>query len=204
MTFRSGFEHRDALLRAAIDEFSAHGYDSASINRILERSQMSKGQLYHHFTNKEGLFLGLIEWLIDEKITWLAELGPPSPPEADFFDALAQQMRLAVTFATSHQDADRLSRALLAERGRPIFAAVIERFGYDTDGPLAALVQQYHAIGAFRSDLPITLIQRLVALVVNHTPDLLALNRPDDVTKSVEQLLSFLRDGLTARGADQE
>jgi AcrR family transcriptional regulator len=202
MTFRSTFEHRDELLRAAIDEFSTHGYDRASINRILERSRMSKGQLYHHFASKEGLYLGLIEWLIDEKVTWLADPGLAVPPDSDFFDVLALQMRLAVTFAASHPDADRLARALLGERGRPIFATVTERFGYDADGALAALVQQHHAIGAFRSDLPLALIERLVALVVNHMPDLLALSRPEDVTKNAEQLLGFLRDGLAARRAD--
>jgi hypothetical protein len=136
------------------------------------------------------------------RITWLAELSLPAAAETDFLDALAQQMGLAVAFATSHPDADRLARALLAERGRPIFATVTERFGYDADGALAALIQRHHAIGAFRSDLPLALIEQLVALVVNHIPDLLALSHPDEVTKNAEQLLLFLRDGLAARGAD--
>ena len=68
MKFRADFEHRYALTGAALDEFSEHGYDAASVNRILAAAGMSKGQLYHHFANKEALYLALVEWTIDEKV----------------------------------------------------------------------------------------------------------------------------------------
>jgi AcrR family transcriptional regulator len=47
----SGFEHQDALISEAIEEFAARGYDNASINRILARVGMSKGQFYYHSAN---------------------------------------------------------------------------------------------------------------------------------------------------------
>ncbi len=43
VTFRADFEHRDALIGAALDEFSEHGYHAASLNRILAAAGMSKG-----------------------------------------------------------------------------------------------------------------------------------------------------------------
>ena len=92
MTFRVEYEHRDELRRAALTEFTERGYDAASLNRILGASQMSKGQLYYHFAGKEALFLALVEWMIDEKVRWLAD-HPPELAGEDFFAVLAASVR---------------------------------------------------------------------------------------------------------------
>jgi AcrR family transcriptional regulator len=198
MTFRAEFAHRDDLLRAALDEFSERGFEAASINKILATSGVSKGQLYHHFGSKEGLYLALVEWMIDEKIAWLAA-NPPAPADEDFFAALESQIRSAVDFAAAHPDVDRFTRSLLADRGHAIFEAVTNRFGFTADSALAALVEHHHAHGAFRSDLPLGFIQRVVSLVVNRAPDLLAIDEPTAMARGADDLLAFLRDGIARR-----
>lgn len=194
MSFRGRFEHRDDLLRAALAEFTEHGYDNASINRILAVSRVSKGQLYHHFEGKEGLYLALVEWMMDRKLEWFA--AHPFETSDDFVVALRTQMTAALQFAAAHPDVDRLSRALLAERGRPIFASVVTRFGFDPDSALGALVDHCHAQGQFRDDLPHEFIRRAVLTVINHLPELLDLEQPADVEPRIDELLSFLRAGL--------
>ena len=194
MTFRSDFEHRDDLLRAAIAEFSERGYENASINRILAASGMSKGQLYHHFAGKEGLFLAVVEWMIDRKIDWLATHQVEL--DGDFVTILGAQMRASLEFAAAHPDVERLSRALLAQRGRPIFATVVRRHGFDPDSALGALVDHCHAQGQFRDDLSLDFVRRTVLTVVNHLPDLLDLDQPADLDDRLDELLSFLRGGL--------
>ena len=57
---RSG-STRQALLASALEVFSAHGYEDASIAEIVERSGISVGSLYHHYGGKSGLFLALWE-----------------------------------------------------------------------------------------------------------------------------------------------
>ena len=52
---------RRALIEAVIDEFSDHGYDSASVDAIAARAGVSKRTLYNHFGSKEGLFNALVE-----------------------------------------------------------------------------------------------------------------------------------------------
>ena len=196
MSFRGDFEHHDALLRSAVDEFCERGYDAASINRILAASAMSKGQLYHHFTNKEGLYLGLVEWMIDQKAAWFAQ-HPLEPLSDGFLATLGAQMRAGLGFAAAHPDIDRLSRSLLAERGRPIFAAVTKRFGFDADSALGIVVDHYFAKGEFRSDLTLAFVRRVVLLIVNHAPDLLDLTESGDLDPRIDELLAFLRGGLT-------
>jgi len=52
---------RESLLDAAFDEMYLHGFRAAGIEVILAASGASKGSLYHHFGNKQGLGYAVIE-----------------------------------------------------------------------------------------------------------------------------------------------
>jgi AcrR family transcriptional regulator len=49
-------EQQGAILRAALDEFAAHGFDAASLNRIIDEAGISKGSMYYYFDGKEDLY----------------------------------------------------------------------------------------------------------------------------------------------------
>lgn len=59
-------QSRAAIIQAAIQEFSVHGYDEASVNRICHACQISKGKLYYHFETKEDLYLACAEWIYQQ------------------------------------------------------------------------------------------------------------------------------------------
>ena len=50
---------RRAILDAALEVFIAEGYTEANIAHIVERSGLSVGSVYHHFSGKSDLFLAL-------------------------------------------------------------------------------------------------------------------------------------------------
>lgn len=52
---------RTAILEAALDLFSHRGYGATSMRDIASRAGVSTGSVYHHFQDKEALFLALIE-----------------------------------------------------------------------------------------------------------------------------------------------
>ncbi|MDW5318183.1 TetR/AcrR family transcriptional regulator [Rhizobium sp. PL01] len=54
-------DRQAGLLDPAEDEFSAHGYEQASLNRILERAGLSKGQAYYYVKDKAALYLLVVE-----------------------------------------------------------------------------------------------------------------------------------------------
>src|SRR5262245_9800854 len=54
---------RDRILQAALQIFAEKGYHGAAVDDIVRRSQTSKGAVYHHFPNKEALFLALVDEL---------------------------------------------------------------------------------------------------------------------------------------------
>jgi TetR/AcrR family transcriptional regulator len=58
----------DRILHAAILEFGAHNYETASLNRICKEHNVSKGLLYHNFKNKDELYLRCVE-ISFEKLT---------------------------------------------------------------------------------------------------------------------------------------
>lgn len=52
---------RALILDAAAKEFATHGYNHASVNRICERGHISKGRMFHHFKDKDDIFVGTYE-----------------------------------------------------------------------------------------------------------------------------------------------
>ncbi|MGN6475527.1 MAG: TetR/AcrR family transcriptional regulator [Mycobacteriales bacterium] len=54
-------ETRDALLSAARELFGDQGYAATSTEEIVERAGVTKGALYHHFSDKVSLFKAVFE-----------------------------------------------------------------------------------------------------------------------------------------------
>ena len=54
---------RDRILQAALQVFAGKGYHGAAVDDIVRASRTSKGAVYHHFPNKEALFLALVDEL---------------------------------------------------------------------------------------------------------------------------------------------
>ena len=52
---------RDRILQAALEVFAQKGYHRALVDDIVRASRTSKGAVYHHFPNKEALFLALVD-----------------------------------------------------------------------------------------------------------------------------------------------
>ncbi len=192
MKFYADFEHRDELLASALDEFSEHGYDAASINRVLAAAHMSKGQLYHHFSDKETLYLAVIEWMIEEKTRWIAS-QPLHVNVNDFFDVIRQNIVASMQFALAHPEVERFTRAMLAERGRPIFDTVTRRFAFNVGGVLSVLVAHHYASGAFRPELSLRFVTQVVILTVNNLPELLDIHGPAELHPQVDELVAWLR-----------
>lgn len=191
MSFRNDFHHGDALLAAAIRAFVDHGYEGASLSAVLSEAGMSKGQFYHHFDGKKGLYLGVCEALVDRKRAYFAE--HPLPGADDPFDALEDALRAGLDFARAHPDLDAFGRAFLRERGRPIFASVLRRLPVALDDRLRSALERGVAEGAFDPDYSPGFAPRAVGAVVAAAGDLIDAENPE---RGVTDLMRFLRRGL--------
>lgn len=68
-------ETRQRILDAARRVFARHGYDGATV-RVLEKATgLSRGAIFHHFADKDALFLALAEEDAAEMAAVVAEAG---------------------------------------------------------------------------------------------------------------------------------
>src|ERR1043166_9502549 len=86
---------RKQILESALKLFSHHGYGATSVRDIAEAAGVSKGNVYHHFPDKETIFRALLNQYFDAMST----------PEFPFNQALARG-----TFPENLEDIGRAAR----------------------------------------------------------------------------------------------
>lgn len=58
---------RRHLLEVCAEEMRLYGFKAASLSKILEKAEVSKGALYHHFENKQALGYAVFEEVYAEE-----------------------------------------------------------------------------------------------------------------------------------------
>jgi AcrR family transcriptional regulator len=114
---------RRALLAAAGAEFARHGYAGSGLGAIVERAELTKGALFHHFTDKRAMAVAWIDDLLGAEIgeRWIAPLQEIGSLDSLrlFLRAACLEMRpgdaasalVALSAETAHAD-DALATAL--------------------------------------------------------------------------------------------
>ena len=59
---------KEKLLLCAVNEFAEYGYEGARVDNIVKAAGCSKQTVYHHFGNKENLFIEVLEY------TWFLKI----------------------------------------------------------------------------------------------------------------------------------
>lgn len=156
-------EQQRAIERAALDEFAAHGFHDASLNRVIEASGMSKGSVYYHFDGKEDLYVHVARVELGRLFD---ELGPfPVPQGRDpdaFWSAVQDQYLRLMTVLAGSPKLAALFRGWIAASGNPALRQAQEELAQLvlpwTERALAA----GRAAGAVRADLPSGLLVAVV------------------------------------------
>lgn len=157
-------EKRERILEAAAQEFAAYGYAQASLNRILETADISKGAAYYYFDDKADLYITAVQHYSQELAQHI-DLNLPSLTADTFWPAITALYRQQFTLY----------------RERPWVLGLVKSGGDTTqtlltDGPLADFWQQIQsllgqlftqgqALGVIRTDLPDDLLAALLIAV---------------------------------------
>ena len=91
---------RALLVENAFREIHAHGYAGASLERILTKSGVTKGALYHHFKSKADLLHAVIDDAIQPLVT--GRLRPLQESD-DPIRTLAESTRTMMAEATPEE-----------------------------------------------------------------------------------------------------
>ncbi|MEL5847985.1 TetR/AcrR family transcriptional regulator [Candidatus Igneacidithiobacillus taiwanensis] len=94
---RNPEQTRTDLLAAAYNEILESGFQAASLDRILAKTSVSKGALYHHFGTKQELGLAVVEDVIAPQLSerWFTPLQQSSDPIACLQQLLAEKIAAA-------------------------------------------------------------------------------------------------------------
>ncbi|OLR94544.1 TetR/AcrR family transcriptional regulator [Actinokineospora bangkokensis] len=169
-------DHLDARRRQILDGaracFARHGYEGATVRRLEEATGLSRGAIFHHFRDKESLFLALAE---DETLRMsevVAEQGlvqvmrnllAPALPGAHPADWLGTRLEVSRRLRTDPE-----FRARWAERSEQLTTATRER-----------LLRQREA-GKLRDDVDVDVLTSFLELVLEGLVSHLAMGLPAD------------------------
>jgi AcrR family transcriptional regulator len=126
---------RERILRAALEVFARKGYHRAVVDDIVRASRTSKGAVYHHFPNKEALFLALVDEFAERLARGVA--GAIAGAHGALGKVQAALTAGLETFARHRE----LARILLLESVS--LGAAYEAKRAEVHGRFAALIQGY-------------------------------------------------------------
>lgn len=148
-----------ALCRAAADEFLAHGFEGASLDRIMAATGVGRSTIYRQFGNKNGLF----RYVIGREVEALAALELDVPEGADLGARLKLLSRAALdlhlmprSIAMHHLLVQ--ESALFPEIARYFYDTQVNRLGrpfqrmMESEGlgaPAPAVMRVFHTLATF-------------------------------------------------------
>ncbi|GAA4447697.1 TetR/AcrR family transcriptional regulator [Actinokineospora soli] len=170
-------DHLDARRRQILDGarscFARHGYEGATVRRLEEATGLSRGAIFHHFRDKESLFLALAEDDVLRMTDVVAAQGlvqvmrdllaaPPGVGDSPA-DWLGTRLEVSRRLRTDPE-----FRARWAERSHQLTVATRER-----------LLRQREA-GNLRDDVDVTVLTAFLELVLEGLVSHLAMGLPAD------------------------
>ncbi|WP_091447571.1 TetR/AcrR family transcriptional regulator [Actinokineospora iranica] len=173
-------DHLDARRRQILDGarscFARHGYEGATVRRLEEATGLSRGAIFHHFRDKESLFLALAEDDVLRMTEVVAEQGLVqvmrdllSTPAGSGGETLNPADWLGTRLEVSRRlRTDPEFRARWAERSEQLTIATRER-----------LLRQREA-GNLRDDVDVDVLTGFLELVLEGLVSHLAMGLPAD------------------------
>ena len=161
---------RAQILDGARACFARHGYEGATVRRLEQAVGLSRGAIFHHFRDKEALFLSVAEQDTLRMADIVAEQG------------LVQVMRELLAAPDAMAAGWTGTFLEIARRGRtePGFRA---HWRSSADALTAATrerLRRHAATGAIRDDVDVPVLARFLELVLEGLVSHLAMGLPTD------------------------
>jgi len=174
---------RSQILEAARRAFARHGYEGATVKVLEAETGLSRGAIFHHFKDKEALFLALAEDDAARTAAVVAQSG------------LVQVMR-----DLKDKDAGWLGVQLEVRRRLRTDPGFAARWAQRQEGVATAtaerLVRQ-RAAGVVRDDVPVALLTDFLRLVLDGLVSSMAAGMPLD---HLDGVLDLVEDAVRSPG----
>jgi AcrR family transcriptional regulator len=145
-------ERRATILAAALDEFSARGFEAARLDDVAKRAGVAKGTIYLYFRDKESLFQELIRDLLTPIVGSIEAMGRADVPIAALADTIVD-MFVREVYETRRKDVIRL---MIAEGRR--FPKLAEFYYREVLSRIIAAMRAVLKRAAARGEVPAELV----------------------------------------------
>ena len=166
---------RAEILEAARRAFARHGYEGATVKVLEAETGLSRGAIFHHFRDKDALFLALAE-----------------DDAAAMAETVAQHGLVQVMRDLSDKDAGWLGVQLEVRRRLrtdPDFAAKWAEHQSAITGATTARLQRQRKAGIVRDDVPLPILVDFLRLALDGLVSGLAAGMPTDHLPGVLDLV---------------
>jgi AcrR family transcriptional regulator len=151
---------RAAILSAALDEFTARGYEGARLDDVAKRAGVAKGTIYLYFADKETLFQELVRSMVHPVLGTLEKLGEVDIPARVLVETLLTTFVREV-YGTRRKD---IIRLILSEG--PRFPAIAEFYYREVVERVLAIVRPILKRAVERGELPDDALARFPQLII--------------------------------------
>ncbi len=195
------FERRDELLEAALNEFTIKTYEEASLNTIIKNAGISKGTFYYHFTDKQALYLFLLEQSVAKKWDYINEQYKTKEqiPQGSIFDKFKDQARIAMEFAMQYPKYHELGQMFSKEKGNPIYEVALAKMGGDTEKLLGSMIEKEYEAGSFQEGYSKDFLVRTLGYLFTHFHEIFHREedfRLDIMLSHLDEYVNLIRFGI--------
>ncbi len=153
-------QRREAILAAALDEFSARGFAAARLDDIAKRADVAKGTIYLYFRDKESLFQELVRSMLSPIVGQIEAAPMADLPARMVIEAIAG-MFVREVFGTRRQDVIRL---IITEGQR--FPKLAEIYYHEVIERVVPVIRALMTRAVARGELPNDALARFPQLLV--------------------------------------
>ncbi|MFT7625644.1 MAG: AcrR family transcriptional regulator [Myxococcota bacterium] len=175
------------ILDVAAAEFSANGYNGASLNRIVREAGMSKGAFYYYFEDKADLFVTVARDF-DELVRGDLDLDPDHLTAETWWPTFDALISRAMATVAERPEWAGLGKAFHDIPQDQWFEGTIGAYVTDHLNEFSRRVSRGQELEVVRTDLPTSLLVE-IWMGVNTVMDKWALNQWDAATDEERQVL---------------
>ena len=184
-------ERRQAILRAARDEFTEHGFDDASLANISGDAGISKGSLYYYFEDKVDIYLTVLSHVMKELGDELGPVGEVETAE-EFWDDIRAYFRNSMRMVIEQPGLVRLFHGLMHMGSRHNRQDAVEAFYHEFGNEVVRILQRGRDVNAIRGDVPCELLIHIL-FSIDESIDRWLMDHYSSLDES--QLLTFANFG---------
>lgn len=198
-------EKRETIINAAVEEFAGYGFESASINRIVANSGISKGSFYQYFEDKADVFRHLVDVLANEKAIFFKDKHPPSQGQS-VFDYFRWLTKVGMEFNSAYpRMAQAVTRVLFVEG--LYYGKLFSEYHEMTKGTLTQMIKQAMDLGEVDPSIDLELAVMVMEIWTNaittyiltegmKQKDIMKWVRSAKVQETIDKLLYVMEYGL--------